>query len=132
MSDLAQQLADLPEETRRRLEAYGFDLQWFLAQAKRLDSPHDNFVRGEITPPRSEDVADLPPPGSAERSRLQELGEGALADGRCALVVLAGGMATRMGGVVKALVDAVGGRTFLDLRLAAHRRLENAAGRRIP
>jgi UTP--glucose-1-phosphate uridylyltransferase len=34
-----------------------------------------------------------------------------------ALVVLAGGMATRMGGVVKALVEALPGHTFLDLRL---------------
>jgi UTP--glucose-1-phosphate uridylyltransferase len=33
-------------------------------------------------------------------------------------VVLAGGMATRMGGVVKALVEALPGKTFLDLRLA--------------
>ncbi len=38
----------------------------------------------------------------------------ALAEGRLAFVVLAGGMATRMGGVVKALVEPLPGRTFLD------------------
>ena len=34
------------------------------------------------------------------------------------MVVLAGGMATRMGGVVKALVEIVPGLTFMDARLA--------------
>lgn len=132
MPDLAQQLADLPEETRRRLHEYGFDPDWFLAQAERLRSPHDNLVRGEIEPPAPEDVVDLPPRDSDEYRRLLERGEAALAAGEAALVVLAGGMATRMGGVVKALVEAVEGRTFLDLRLAAHRRLEEKVGRRIP
>src|SRR5690606_39458202 len=74
----------------------------------------------------------LPPRDSDEYRRLLERGEAALAAGEAALVVLAGGMATRMGGVVKALVEAVEGRTFLDLRLAAHRRLEEKVGRRIP
>jgi UTP--glucose-1-phosphate uridylyltransferase len=59
----------------------------------------------------------LPAPGSAEHERLIALGRAALQRGEYALVVLAGGMATRMGGVVKALVDAVPGKTFLDLRL---------------
>jgi UTP--glucose-1-phosphate uridylyltransferase len=46
--------------------------------------------------------------------------------------VLAGGMATRMGGVVKALVEAVPGRTFLDLRLAEREHLRRRAGRELP
>jgi UTP--glucose-1-phosphate uridylyltransferase len=50
--------------------------------------------------------------------RLAEKGAAELAAGRVALVVLAGGMATRMGGVVKALVEALPGKTFLELRLA--------------
>jgi UTP--glucose-1-phosphate uridylyltransferase len=41
-------------------------------------------------------------------------------------------MATRMGGVVKALVEAVSGRTFLDLRLAEMDALEKRVGRRPP
>ena len=40
----------------------------------------------------------------------------------CAFVTLAGGMATRMGSVVKALVEALPGRTFLDLRWASSAR----------
>jgi UTP--glucose-1-phosphate uridylyltransferase len=43
-------------------------------------------------------------------------------------VVLAGGMATRMGGVVKALVEALPGKTFLDLRLDEIAALEKRYG----
>jgi UTP--glucose-1-phosphate uridylyltransferase len=57
---------------------------------------------------------------------LEALGRADLEAGRLALVVLAGGMATRMGGVVKALVEAVPQKTFLDLRLAE----VEAAGRK--
>ena len=53
-------------------------------------------------------------PDDADR----DLGARALAAGELAVCVLAGGMATRMGGVVKALVEVEPGRTFLDLRLA--------------
>src|SRR5690606_17351488 len=52
--------------------------------------------------------------------------------GRVALVVLAGGMATRMGGVVKALVEVLPGRTFLDLRLREMETLEARYGKRPP
>jgi UTP--glucose-1-phosphate uridylyltransferase len=41
-------------------------------------------------------------------------------------------MATRMGGVVKALVEALPGRRFLDLRLGENDHLSAAAGRRVP
>jgi UTP--glucose-1-phosphate uridylyltransferase len=46
--------------------------------------------------------------------------------------VLAGGMATRMGGVVKALVEAVDGLTFLDVRLREMDAAERRYGRRPP
>lgn len=45
---------------------------------------------------------------------------------------MAGGMATRMGGVVKALVEALPGQRFLDLRLNEARALERRCGRRVP
>jgi UTP--glucose-1-phosphate uridylyltransferase len=66
----------------------------------------------------------LPEWGDPEYERLCELGAQALKAGHVALLVLAGGMATRMGGVIKALVDAVPGQTFLDLRRAEVRALE--------
>ena len=47
--------------------------------------------------------------GRPVRTRLEALGAAALERGEVGLVVLAGGMATRMGGVVKALVEAVDG-----------------------
>jgi UTP--glucose-1-phosphate uridylyltransferase len=47
-------------------------------------------------------------------------------------VVLAGGMATRMGGVVKGLVEAVPGVTFLDARLAEREHWQRRAGAQLP
>ena len=75
-----------------------------------------------------EDLQQLPAPGSAEYARLSELGAQALREGQVALLVLAGGMATRMGGVIKALVDAIPGKSFLDLRRAEMRALERRYG----
>jgi UTP--glucose-1-phosphate uridylyltransferase len=46
--------------------------------------------------------------------------------------VLAGGMATRMGGVVKALVEAFDGHTFLDLRLRENAAWSKRLGRDVP
>jgi len=56
----------------------------------------------------------------------------AIERGELAVVVLAGGMATRMGGVVKGLVEAVPGMTFLDARLAEREHWERLAGSPLP
>ena len=92
----------------------------------------DNFVQGSIAPPAPGDVVELPAPGTAEHARLEQLGREALAKGECALVVLAGGMATRMGGVVKALVEVASGQSFLDLRLREVEVIEQRYGARPP
>jgi UTP--glucose-1-phosphate uridylyltransferase len=120
MATLAEQLDALPPDITALLARHSFDRARFLAQSERVraGTTSDNRVSGRVTPPEPGDVSDLPPEGSAEHARLSELGLDVLARGECALVVLAGGMATRMGGVVKALVEAVPGHTFLDLRLA--------------
>jgi UTP--glucose-1-phosphate uridylyltransferase len=117
---LDDQLQRLSPEVRATLERHGFDAARLKRLAARLgaETAEDNFVKGRITPPRDGDVVDLPAVGSPARARLEERGREALRAGRVAIVVLAGGMATRMGGVVKALVDAVPGKSFLDLRLA--------------
>ena len=52
--------------------------------------------------------------------------------GRIAQVVLAGGMATRFGGVVKAVVEVIDGRSFLDLSLGETARLAAALDAEIP
>lgn len=134
MTDISEQLRSLPPENRSRLDAYGFDEDWFVGQVKRLDDEgrRDNRVKGEIEPPYDDDVTDLPERGSETWESLTADGLAELEAGRGALAVLAGGMATRMGGVVKALVEALPGVTFLDLRLAGHRALEERVGRRIP
>jgi UTP--glucose-1-phosphate uridylyltransferase len=134
MTDLVDELRSLPARISERLAAYRFDRTEFLELAGRLSDPAkmDNRVRGVLEPPAPGDVVELPPKGSAEETKLRNKGLDLVADGQCALVVLAGGMATRMGGVVKALVPALPGRTFLDLRLAERRALEKQTGKPVP
>ena len=73
--------------------------------------------RAPSSRPRRATCCRCPSRGTPEHARLEALGAAALERGEVGLVVLAGGMATRMGGVVKALVEAVDGLTFLDIRL---------------
>jgi len=119
MTTLEAQLAQLPADFQKMLATCGFNAERLikLAEPLRQGIAADNLVKGTLTPPTAEDVMQLPAPGTVEHDRLTALGRGALERGEYALVVLAGGMATRMGGVVKALVDALPGKSFLDLRL---------------
>ncbi|UQA61317.1 UTP--glucose-1-phosphate uridylyltransferase [Polyangium aurulentum] len=127
---LAEELASLPEPLASRIRARGFDpdrlLRW--AEAMRTDRDQRNRISGSVLPPEPEDVSDAPEPGTPAYARCEELGTEALSRGEVALCVLAGGMATRMGGVVKALVDALPGKTFLDLRLAEVDHLRRVTG----
>jgi UTP--glucose-1-phosphate uridylyltransferase len=119
MTSLEAQLSSLPADVQQLLETAGFNAARLIALAKPLQDgvAADNLVKGTLTPPTADDIVQLPAPGTAEHARLTALGRAALERGEYALIVLAGGMATRMGGVVKALVDAVPGKSFLDLRL---------------
>ena len=85
-----------------------------------------------MLPPAPGDVRELPEHGSAAEQDLAAAGMRALEAGELALVVLAGGMATRMGGVVKALIEAVDGHTFLELRLAERDHWSRVAGSSLP
>jgi UTP--glucose-1-phosphate uridylyltransferase len=126
-STLREELANLPASLRKRLDASGFAddrlvtlAAPLLARARgeaTVDRDERNRVEGRVDLPAAEDVLDLPPPGSPAHQRLANLGLDALGRGELAFCVMAGGMATRMGGVVKALVDAFDGNTFLALRL---------------
>lgn len=102
------------------------------ALAGSRDPTADNAIVGRLEAPRDGDVYSLPTPGSSERERLREIGAQAIARGEVGVVVLGGGMATRFGGVVKALVPVANRRTFLDLKLAdiLHLRAKHRA--RIP
>jgi len=135
-SDLRRDLARLDPALRSRLDAAGFDPERLVALAAALfararresagaaggaraaaERNERNRVRGVVEAPRPGDVRDAPAPGSDDYERLSALGAAALRRGELAFCVMAGGMATRMGGVVKALVEAFDGRTFLELRL---------------
>jgi UTP--glucose-1-phosphate uridylyltransferase len=134
-SALARQIDALPDATRELLARHHFDVARFERLAARLgagESAAGNAARGRVEPPAPGDVADLPEPGSHAWRELEARGLELLRDGRVALCVLAGGMATRMGGVVKALVEVLPGRTFLDLRLGEQRALDQRAGRTVP
>jgi len=60
--------------------------------------------------------------GDAQRRGYEARGSEVIRAGHVAIAVLNGGMATRFGGEVKGIVPAVGGRTFLEIKLrqAAH------------
>jgi len=131
---LARELDALPPSERERLEAHGFDRNRLLELSKRLadTASFDNRVTGSVEPPREGDVVELPHRESREGRELVRAGEELIRAGKSALVVLAGGMATRMGSVVKALVEALPGRSFLDLRLAERRSLAEGAHGVVP
>jgi UTP--glucose-1-phosphate uridylyltransferase len=99
------------------------------------------WKRGEIVaapppatlePLREGDVVPLPAPGSPEHRRASEVGEALLRSGQVAALVVAGGAGTRFGGAVKALVEVVPGKTFLDLKLLDVSRASARAGHGVP
>jgi len=101
-----------------RLSPWGFDPVQFDAFIARCDQPtHSNAVKGALAVPAKEDVRPLGAPGSPEHARLSALGKAALDRGEVGVIILAGGMATRFGGVVKAVVPVLEERTFLKLKL---------------
>jgi UTP--glucose-1-phosphate uridylyltransferase len=129
-------LAAVDPETRAVLDRYGFDEETFeslrSAVASGALTPAGNVAVGTVEPPASGDVTPLPEPGSAGWQEARAAGKDALAAGRIAQVVLAGGMATRFGGVVKGAVEALDGRSFLAWKLGETVRLGEALGVEIP
>lgn len=136
---LAADLDALGSDLVVRLSRHGFSRSRFLSLASTLreGTPEQrrdtrNRVPGPVRAPAPEELPALPVAGSARAEPLRALGAAALGRGEVALCVLAGGMATRMGGVVKALVAAFDGRTFLDLRLAENAAVSRRAGTPVP
>jgi UTP--glucose-1-phosphate uridylyltransferase len=129
-------LDDLDTETRRVLDRFGFDAETFEVLRARVSAgeltPASNVAHGVVEPPAEGDVTPLPEPGSDDRAAMRSAGLDALASGRVAQVVLAGGMATRFGGVVKGAVDAVDGRSFLSWKLGETAQVGDALGATIP
>ena len=129
-------LDEVDPATRETLLAYGFDAEQFArlqgeVASARL-SPEGNVLRGDIEPPAEGDLVRMPDEGMPGWSEAYERGMAALRRGEVAIAVLNGGMATRFGGVVKGVVEAVDGRTFLEWKLAEAARVARAAGADIP
>jgi UTP--glucose-1-phosphate uridylyltransferase len=141
-ADLRDEIEHLPAQLRARLDEAGFDADRLCALAAPLharargetttDRDERNRVRGVVEPPRPEDVFDAPTGAGPGDEGLAATGLAAIRSGQIAFCVMAGGMATRMGGVVKALVPAIGERTFLDLRLAENATWSGRAGAPVP
>jgi len=129
-------LDEVDAATRDVLVRFGFDAAVFEQLRGRVRSgelsPASNVVRGRVEPPEPGDVVQLPGPGSPGRAEAREAGLEALRSGRVAQVVLAGGMATRFGGVVKGAVEALDGRSFLAWKLGETARLGATLGVEIP
>jgi UTP--glucose-1-phosphate uridylyltransferase len=130
--DLERQLRELDPAIRSRLDLAGFDVARFLALAATLREGDPlrrrrerNVVRGEVSAPQPGEIESV----SKDQS---ERGREAIARGELAFCAMAGGMATRMGGVVKALCEVFDGHTFLDLRLAENRAANARSGATIP
>ena len=129
-------MIDVDRETAVVLERFGFDEPLFDVLRVRVAtgelSPESNLIRGSIEPPREDEITRLPSPGDARYEETREAGLDALRRGEVAQVVLAGGMATRFGGVVKAVLPAVDGLSFLEAKLVQTTRLEREVGITVP
>jgi UTP--glucose-1-phosphate uridylyltransferase len=129
-------LGEVDPAARELLERYGFDEARFEAIRSRVASgdltPETNVVQGVVEPPREDDLTVLPASGEPGFDEAREAGLAALLQGSVAALVLAGGMATRFGGLVKGLVEAVDGRSFLEVKLSETARLADALGVEVP
>lgn len=113
-TDLAQTLARFHSE-RIPLESLRRRLREATGSPESL-----HRIEGHIAAPPIDCAVNTPESGTEESVRLAEEGAAAIRRGELAVVVLAGGMATRYGSVVKALapLGTDGGERFLDVKLA--------------
>jgi UTP--glucose-1-phosphate uridylyltransferase len=111
-------LDDLTAEERSLLDGLGFDADAFegLAARVRAGTVPSNTAQGTVEPPREGAILPLAPMGTMQGDALRDAGLQLLGTGRAAIVVLNGGMATRFGGRVKGVVEALPGRSFLSLQ----------------
>jgi UTP--glucose-1-phosphate uridylyltransferase len=129
-------MIEVDRETASVLGRFGFDEPLFESLRARVASgvlsPESNLVRGSIEPPGDDDLIALPGPDDDAYDELRSTGLEALRVGEVAQVVLAGGMATRFGGVVKAALTAVDGMSFLEAKLGQTAALESALDASVP
>lgn len=117
---------------------YPFDPNRFAGLVERLRSgaldPATNRLPA-VPQPMRDPAIDLVAPSAGERERLTNLGREAIAAGKVASLIMAGGMATRFGGGAKGVVPVVDGRpdiSFFAVKLADIHRWAQQAGGSIP
>ncbi len=115
-------MIELDEDTAATLRRFRFDAAVFERMRAALAGSGGTLgagrLSGSVTSPTEEDLVELDARDTEGGKRLAEVGRAALAKGEVGVVILAGGMATRFGGVVKAVVEIVPGGSFLRLKLA--------------
>jgi UTP--glucose-1-phosphate uridylyltransferase len=128
-------------EIRPSLTQFSFDAARFDELRGRVsDGSLDPSANRLARPPRPlvEPPVDLRPgaPGFEERrARLSARGEAALREGKVAILVLNGGMATRFGGGAKGVVSVVEGQplaSFLAVKLGQVRKVAERLGTHVP
>jgi UTP--glucose-1-phosphate uridylyltransferase len=124
----------MPDQTiEETLKRFRFEPQVLETMRSHLSkNADDSRLAVPLTAPEEGDLVSLPKRDSAEGREVAALGRAALAHGQVGVVVLAGGMATRFGGVVKAVVEVVPGATFLRLKLADIQKVASDSGSAIP
>jgi UTP--glucose-1-phosphate uridylyltransferase len=109
-------MLDTLSEAAVALAPYGYDDAVQAGFVRRAPHTADNAVTGTITPLAPDAIAPLPGLGTPERARLRQRGLEMIRANQVGVVILAGGMATRFGGVVKAVVPAHRDRSFLEVK----------------
>ncbi len=127
---------EIDAATAQLLQRYGFeDIPFDSLRQRLIDGEvgaSQNRIRGRVEPPNEGDLRALPPLGGEVREALAERGREAMRRGAVGAVILAGGMATRFGGVVKAAVEVFEGQSFLQLKLKDIAAVAERAGATIP
>jgi UTP--glucose-1-phosphate uridylyltransferase len=113
------------QEQLAGLSGVFFDLDRIAAQAEAIAAgrfgPEQNRLPGDPEPLGPSELDRLEAFSEQDRSRYRQRGREALRAGQVAVAVLNGGMATRFGGAVKGVMEALGGRSFLEIKHAQAR-----------
>jgi UTP--glucose-1-phosphate uridylyltransferase len=111
----------LSPDERAFLQRYHFDTRAFERLQRELEEgefpPERNRTTHTVEPLQSGDLVDWPESETDQANHWRQLGNQTIEEGRVAVVILNGGMATRFGGAVKGVVEVLDGASFLALKL---------------
>ena len=111
---------EIDEPTALILEKYFFDPAIFDFHMDRIRlegfDQAKNYLKRVTSVPEKKDLEQMPSRDLHEYAQLKKIGEEAFLDGEVLVVVLAGGMATRFGGGIKALAPILEGLSFAKVK----------------